>query len=153
MDIKSKQDIKIVSNRMHDSEFRGEDFVFDPIESKFTLNTRYVTMQGGRFFKTRSPIQKDIRFHLEFWNVIKCDPINLNKIPEGRIVGGVFNYIKIRGSGKKLTLVSQDLPIVLELSEIGGTFYVEGRDAAILENRGEKTRDSHEWHEDKRFSL
>ncbi|KPK34132.1 MAG: hypothetical protein AMJ65_18830 [Phycisphaerae bacterium SG8_4] len=140
MDIKSKQDIKIVSDRMHDSEFRDEDFIFDPIERKFTLNTRYVTMEGGRFLKTRSPIQKDIRFHLEFWNVIKCDPIDSNKIPEGRILGGAFNYIKIRGGGKKLTLVSQDLPVVLELSQIGGKFRVEGTDAPILESWNDNRR-------------
>jgi hypothetical protein len=129
VEIKTKQDIKIVSNQMHDSEFSDKDFVFDSAENKFILNTRYVTMQGGRFFETRSSIQKDIRFHLEFWNVIKYNPINLDRILESRAIGGVFNYIKIRGGGKKLTLVSQDLRIVLELSEIGGTFYVEGRDA------------------------
>ena len=138
MQIKEKKDIKLVSAIMHDSEFCDKDFAFDSIENKFVLNARYVTMQGGRFLKTRSPIQKDICFHLEFWNVTKYDAINLDRILEGRGMGGVFNYIKIRDRGRKLTLVSQDLRIVLELSEIRGTFDVEGRDGEQMRRTLEK---------------
>lgn len=138
MQIKEKRDIKLVSAIMHDSEFCDKDFAFDSTENKFVLSARYVTMQGGRFLKRRSSVQKDICFHLEFWNVLKCTPSNSDEIPEGRIVGGVFNYIKIRDRGRKLTLVSQDLRIVLELSGIGGTFDVEGRDAEQVRTTLEK---------------
>ena len=122
MEIKSVKDVKLVSDIMHDSEFEGEDFGFNSAEKIFFLNSRAVTMKGGFFFQKRSPIQQGKRFHLEFWNVMKYNPINLDKILAGKGIGGVFNYIKIRKQGKRLTIVSQDLRIELELSELKGRF-------------------------------
>lgn len=124
MEIKTAQDVKIVSDTMHDSEFEGGDFDFNSAERKFFLNTHYVNMQGGFFFQRRSPVQERRKhFHLEFWNVVSCDD-NLDKVCDRKGLCGVFNYIKIRKNGQKLTIISQDLHINLELSELEGRFEI-----------------------------
>jgi hypothetical protein len=120
MEIKTIEDIKAVSNMMHDAEFEDSDFGFNSVESKFFLNASAVTMQGS-FFQTRAPIQSGKHFSLELLNVKKYTPINLEKVRAGKAIGGVFNYIKVEKRGMKLTIISQDLHIELELGDIAGT--------------------------------
>ena len=76
----------------------------------------------GKFFQTRTSIQSDKHFCLELLNVTKYNPIGLEKIKLGKGISGVFNYIKIQDHGKKLTIVSQDLRIELELTQLAGNF-------------------------------
>ena len=121
MEIKTIKDIKSISGIMHDAEFSGGDFSFEPVTRKFFFNARAVTMQG-RFFQTRAPIQSGKRFHLELCNVEEYTPVNLDKILAGKAFGGVLNYIKIRNNGRNLTIVSQDLRIELKLSKLEGLF-------------------------------
>jgi hypothetical protein len=121
VEIKTIKDIKFVSDIMHDAEFGEGDFGFNSVDSKFFFNARAVTMQGCWFFQTRSPIQSGKGFHLELPNVIKYKT-NLEQLKPGKSIAGVFNYIKIRKNGKKLTVISQDLHIELELSELAGSF-------------------------------
>lgn len=110
MEIKSIKDIKLVRGEMHDSEFAEGDFGFDSESKVFHL-------------KSHSPDSRQ-DFYLEFHNVEMYDPRNLEKVRKGKATGGVFNTIKIRSKGLKLTLLSQDLHIVLRLSEIGGKFEI-----------------------------
>jgi len=120
MEIVSENDLKEVAAKMHDSEFSDADFNFNSDEKKFVLRTHAVTMQG-RFFQTRAPTQSGKCFRLELSNVAKYKT-NLEKLKFGKSIAGVFNYIKIRNKGKKLTLISQDLYIKLELTQLAGRF-------------------------------
>ena len=106
MEIKSVKDIKLTAGYMHDSEFGVEDFGFDSEKKIFHL-------------KSHSPDTGE-DFYLEFYNVEMYDPRNLDKVRKGKGLYGVFNTIKLRSKGLKLILLSQDLHIVLRLSEIGG---------------------------------
>ncbi len=106
IEIKSIEDIRSVIDYMHDSEFGEDDFGFDSEKRTFHL-------------KSHSPYTRE-DFYLEFHNVETFDPKNLDKVRKGKATAGVFNTIKIRSKGLKLILLSQDLHIVLRLSEISG---------------------------------
>ena len=111
MDIKSIEDIKKVVGQMHDSEFEGIDLSFDSDNNIFHL-------------KSYCPKDRNKTFNLEVYNVEKYDPINLDKINEGKALGGVFNDILVGDNGLKLTLLSQDLKIVLNVNKLEGKFKV-----------------------------
>jgi len=108
--IESPRDVKTVVAMMHDSEFTEADFGFDAEKERF-------------FLKSYSPFRQET-FNLQFHNVEKYKTVNLDKIPQRKATGGVFNYIKIRKRGLKLTLVSQDLRIVIEMSKLEGELNV-----------------------------
>ena len=120
MKIRCVEDIKSASNLMHDSEFTDADFSFDSIRKKFVLRTHPVFMQG-KIVQKRAPMQPDKYFRLELSNVAKCKT-NLKKLNFYKSIAGVFDYIKIQNNGNKLTIVSQDLRIELELTELSGRF-------------------------------
>lgn len=108
MKIQSVKDVRDVSDAMHDSEFGDSDFGFEPRENTF-------------FLKSYSPFLKEF-FSIKLYNVERYQTINLEKIKEGKSVGGVFNYIKIKNNELELILFSQDLQIILKLSKIEGEF-------------------------------
>lgn len=110
MKIESVKDIREIVDEMHDSEFSEADFRFDSNEKTF-------------FLKSYSPISKK-QFLLRFYNVEKYQVVNLDKIREGKATGGIFNDIRIRNGGLNLTLLSQDLRIIIELSKIEGKLTV-----------------------------
>lgn len=111
MDIKNIKDIKNVVGEMHDSEFEGSDLSFDSDNNIFYL-------------KSYCPKDRNKIFNLEIYNVEKYNPINLDKISEGKALGGVFNDILVGDNGLKLTLLSQDLKIVLNVNKLEGKFEV-----------------------------
>lgn len=111
MDINKAEDIKKIIGEMHDSEFDGSDLSFNPNKNIFYL-------------KSYCPTDRNKVFNLEIHNVEKYDPINLDKINKGKAMSGVFNNILIGDDGLKLTLVSQDLKIVLKINKLGGKFEV-----------------------------
>jgi hypothetical protein len=108
MDIKSVDDIGVVADKMHDSEFCAEDFGFDSRKKFFYL-------------KTHLPKNTVKKFILQICNVEKYDPINLDKIQARKATGGVFNTIKIKDQGRVLEILSQDLKILLKLSKLEGS--------------------------------
>lgn len=114
MEIKCIKDVEVVAGEMHDSEFEEKDFGFDSEKKIFYL-------------KSHSPEVSGKGFYLEFYNVEKYTPLNLNKIKEGKATGGVFNNIKIRNNGLGLTLISQDLKIILKLSKLEGKFEIKSK--------------------------
>jgi hypothetical protein len=121
-EINTVKDIKLVSAIMHDAQFRDEGFGFNPAEKKFYMNAQEITMQRKFWLLyTRAPIQCGKLYHLELLNVVKYKS-NLEKLIPGKSFAGVFNYIKIRKGGKKLTIISQDLRIELELAKLAGNF-------------------------------
>ena len=123
MDILSVRDVKQVSGIIHDSEFGEGDFGYNAKDKIFTLTTNSPAFRRKFFlFETRSQDTSGEKFHLEFRNVVKYRPEGLTKIKAGKGTGGVFNYIRVRKKGQKLTLVSQDLSIELELSKLEGRF-------------------------------
>jgi len=109
MEIKCIKDIQVAAREMHDSEFEEKDFGFDSEKKLFYLNSH-------------SPEVSRKKFYLEFYNVEKYIPLNLDKIKQGKAIGGVFNDIRIRNNGLHLTLISQDLRIILKLSKLEGRF-------------------------------
>ena len=113
MDIKSVDDVKVVADKMHDSEFCAEDFGFD---------------SNKKIFYLRTHLSEDIvkKFILQICNVEEYDPINLDKIQERKATGGVFNTIKIKDQGHVLEILSQDLKILLKLSKLEGNFEASG---------------------------
>jgi len=111
MDINSIEDIKKVVGVMHDSEFEGNDFFYDESKKVFYL-------------KSHCPIDKNKVYSLEIYNVEKYNPINLDKVNEGKALAGVFNKILIRKNGLELTLLSQDLRIKLNVSSLEGKMEV-----------------------------
>ncbi len=112
MDIKNIGDLKKVVGEMHDSEFEGNDFFYDERKKTFYL-------------KSHCPTDKNKLFSLEIYNVEKYNPINLDKIKQGKALGGVFNEIFIASHGLELTVLSQDLRIKLNLSKLEGKFEKE----------------------------
>jgi len=106
---------------MHDSEFAEGDFGYHPAEKKFFLQTRIVCKQET-ILQNSIAVQHEKRFRLEIFNVKKYNPVNLFRIQKGQATGGVFNYIKVRDHGKRVTIVSQDLQIMLELTSLAGNF-------------------------------
>ncbi len=123
MDVLSVSDLREVSNLMHDSEFGEEDFGYDEKNKIFHINTEMPIFEKKFFcLEKRVPGQINERFKFELHNIEKYNPRNLNKIRMGKGLGGVFNFIKIRDKGHKLTIVSQELHIDLELSKLEGVF-------------------------------
>ena len=108
MEVKSIKDIILIEGYLHDSEFGGEDFGFDAESKIFHLKS--YSKEFGK------------EYYFEFHNVEMYDSRNLDKIRKGKATGGVFNMFKIRSKGRKLTILSQDLRIILRLSEIAGKF-------------------------------
>ncbi|MBI5024956.1 MAG: hypothetical protein HZC18_08200 [Candidatus Omnitrophica bacterium] len=113
MEIKSINDIKIVSGEMHDSEFKAEDFGFNSEEKIF-------------FLKAHSVDNSSKEFYLQFYNVKQYSPINLEKVNKGKATAGVFNNIKIRDKGLALEILSQDLRILLKLNKLDGKLEIKG---------------------------
>ena len=107
MEIKNVEDLKKAIDEMHDSEFAGNDFGFYSDKKIFYLNSHSREILGKEFY-------------LEFYNVEEYIPLNLDKIKEGKAVGGVLNNIKIGNNGLDLTLISQDLKIILRLTKLEG---------------------------------
>jgi len=95
---------------MHDSEFTDEDFGFDSKNETFFL----------RSYSSRTSDKERKEFYLEIYNVKKYTPLNLEKIRKGEAIGGVFNTIDVKSNGLKLTIISQDLKIVLRLRKLEG---------------------------------
>lgn len=120
MRITSISDLKDVFAKMHDSEFTENDFKYNPDENKFILLTHIITMQG-KIIQTRAPIQSGKRFRLELLNIVKYKS-NLGQLIVGKSTFGVFDHVRIRDAGKKLTIISQDLRIELELDQLAGNF-------------------------------
>jgi len=119
MKIKNIKDVKIAAGEMHDSEFEEKDFGFDSEKKIFYL-------------RSHSPEVLGKEFYLEFYNVEKYVPLNLDKIKEGKAIGGVFNYIKIGNDGRDIMLISQDLKIKLKLNKLEGKFEIK------MKNRRER---------------
>ena len=112
MKIEEIKDIKIVAGEMHDSEFEEKDFSFSPKEKTFILISYSPEIIGREF-------------QLKFYNVEKYEAVNLDKIRIGKAMGGVFDNIKVEQGGLKLTLVSQDLSIILRLGKLEGEFEIK----------------------------
>jgi len=107
MKIESVRDLKDVVAVMHDSEFNEKDYGFKPEKKMFFLESRAFRSQE--------------HLRLELYNIEEYRPAkNEEKIWQGKGIAGVFNYIRIRKHGLKLTLVSQDLRIVMILSKLEG---------------------------------
>jgi hypothetical protein len=109
MDIRTKKDLENAAGEMHDSEFCENDFSFDPVKRIFYLDS----------FSPEIPGKK---FHLEFYNVEEYNPINLEKIKKMQATGGVFNNILFKENNHELTILSQDLKIILRLKSLDGKF-------------------------------
>jgi hypothetical protein len=110
MEVKCIKDIIGIDGHLHDSELGGEDSRFDAESKIFHLKS--YSKEFGK------------EYYLEFRNVEKYDPLNLDKIRKGKATGGVFNMFKIRSKGRKLIILSQDLRIILRLSKISGKFEI-----------------------------
>lgn len=111
MNIKNIADLKRIVGEMHDSEFEGKDFFYDAERKIFTL-------------KSRCSSDKRKIFSLEIYNVEKYNLINLDKVNEGKALGGVFNDIRVDSTGLELKIISQDLKISLSLSKLEGKFAI-----------------------------
>ncbi len=109
MIVSSVQDLKEVSDKMHDSEFSENDFWYKGEEGLFQI-------------RTSTPVEK---FILKLCNVIEYHPVNLEKIKMRKATAGVFDEIKIKNSGLDLTITSQDLSIKLKLSKLEGNLEIE----------------------------
>jgi hypothetical protein len=114
-EIKSIEDIRVVIGKMHDSEFTEEDFGFDSKNETFFLRT----------YSSKILRKERKEFYLEIYNVKKYTPLNLDKIKKGIAIGGVFNTIDIGNNGLKLTIISQDLNIVLRLRKLEGSLRIK----------------------------
>jgi hypothetical protein len=117
MQIESIEDIRTVIGKMHDSEFTEEDFGFDPKNETFFL----------RAYSSRISSKERKEFYLEIYNVKKYNLLNLDKIKKGKATGGVFNTIDIGHNGLKLSIISQDLNIVLRLSKLEGILKIKNK--------------------------
>ena len=115
IEIKSIEDIKTIIGEMHDSEFTEEDFGFDSKNETFFL----------RSYSSKILSKESKEFYLEIYNVKKYTPLNLNKIKKSKAIAGVLNTIDIRNNGLKLTLISQDLHIVLRLRRLEGNLKIK----------------------------
>lgn len=113
MEIKCIEDVQRVADEMHDSEFQEKDFSFDSEKKTFHLKSYSADIPGKEFY-------------LELHNVEIYEPRNLERIKKGKATGGVFNKIKIGNNGLKLTLISQDLNVVLSLIKIADKFEIRG---------------------------
>jgi len=110
MKIKSIEDLRTVIGKMHDSEFTEEDFGFDSKNETFFL----------RSYSSKISSKESKEFYLEIYNVKKYTPLNLDKTKKYKATGGGFNTIDIGNNGLKLSIISQDINIVLRLSKLEG---------------------------------
>lgn len=117
MQIESIEDIRTVIGKMHDSEFEEEDFGFDSKNETFFL----------RSYSSKNLSKGSKEFYLEIYNVKKYTPLNLDKIRKSKAMGGVFNTIDIGHNGLKLSIISQDLNIVLRLSKLKGILKIKNK--------------------------
>jgi hypothetical protein len=115
--IESTEDIRTAISEMHDSEFEEEDFGYDPKNGTFFL----------RSYSSKVLNKERKEFYLEFYNVKKYNLINVDKIKKGKATGGVFNTIDIGHTGLKLSVISQDLSIVLRLSKLEGILKIKNK--------------------------
>jgi hypothetical protein len=115
--IESIEDIGTIIGKLHDSEFTEEDFGFDSKNETFFL----------RSYSPKILSKESKEFYLEIHNVKKYTPLNLDKIKKGKATGGVFNTIDIGHNGLKLSIISQDLNIVLRLSKLKGILRIKSR--------------------------
>jgi hypothetical protein len=115
--IESTEDVRTVIGEMHDSEFNEEDFGFDSKNETFFL----------RSYSSRISSKESKEFYLEIYNVKKYTPLNLEKNRKGKAIGGVFNTIDIGHNGLKLSIISQDLNIVLRLSKLEGILRIKDK--------------------------
>ncbi len=115
IEIKSIEDIKVIIGKMHDSEFTEEDFGFDSKNETFFL----------RSYSSKFLSKERKEFYLEIYNVKKYTPLNSDKIKKGKATGGVFNTIDIGHNGLKISIISQDLNIVLRLSKLEGILKIK----------------------------
>jgi hypothetical protein len=115
--IESMEDIRTVIGKMHDSEFEEEDFGFDSKNETFFL----------RSYSSKVLSKERKEFYLEIYNVKKYNLLNLDKIKKDKATGGVFNTIDIGQTGLKLSIISQDLNIVLRLSKLKGILKIKNK--------------------------
>jgi len=115
--IESAEDIRTVIGKMHDSEFTEEDFGFDAKNETFFL----------RSYSSKILREESKEFYLEIYNVKKYTPLNLDKIRKGETTAGVLNTIDIGHNGLKLSIISQDLNIVLRLSKLKGMLRIKNK--------------------------
>jgi len=115
--IESTEDIRTVVGEMQDSEFEEEDFGYDLKNETFFL----------RSYSSKVLSKKRKEFYLEIYNVKKYNLLHLDKIKKGKATGGVFNTIDIGHTGLKLSIVSQDLNIVLRLSKLEGILRIKNK--------------------------
>ncbi|MEJ2355873.1 MAG: hypothetical protein P8Y62_08255 [candidate division WOR-3 bacterium] len=115
--IESTEDIRTVIDEMHDSEFEEEDFGFDSKNETFFL----------RSYSSKGLNKKRKEFYLEIYNIKKYNILNLDKIKKGKATGGIFNTIDIGHTGLKLSIISQDLNIVLRLSKLKGILKIKNK--------------------------
>ncbi len=111
MNITNVNDLKTASGEMHDTEFKESDFGYDPERKVFVL-------------RSYSPDIPGKQFRLEFYNVEKYQPINLEEVRALKATAGVFDRIIMKKHGTELTLLSQDLQIRLWLSQLEGKFEI-----------------------------
>jgi len=115
--IESTADIKTVIGEMHNSEFTEEDFGFDAKNETFFL----------RSYSSKISSNERKEFYLEIYNVKKYNLLNLDEIKKGKVTGGVLNTIDIGHNGLKLSIISQDLNIVLRLSKLKGILRIKNK--------------------------
>lgn len=115
--IESAEDIRTVIDKMHASEFTEEDFGFDSKNETFFL----------RSYSSKVLSKERKEFYLEIYNVKKYNLLNLDEIKKGKALAGVFNTIDIGHKGLKLSIISQDLNIVLRLRELKGILRIKNK--------------------------
>lgn len=121
MQIRCRGDLERAVGEMHDSEFQERDFGVDVENKRFHIRSYSVEGQRREFL-------------LELYNVEEYTPLNLERIRQGRAMGGVLDDIRVKEQGLDLTLVSQDLRIRLKLSKLEGKFEI--RASPEEESRG-----------------
>ncbi len=107
MEIRTADDLKNAAPTMHDSEFTDQDFGLDE-------ETRVFHLESVGIDTPREV------YRLELHNVVAWNPVHLDKVRQGKAVGGVFNYIHIKRGGRRIAIISQDLRIELELTSLEG---------------------------------
>jgi hypothetical protein len=115
--IENIEDIRTVIGEMHNSEFEEEGFGFDSKNETFFL----------RSYSSKNSSKESKEFYLEIYNVKKYNLLNIDKIKKGKATGGVFNTIDIGHTGLKLSIISQDLNIVLRLRKLEGILKIKNK--------------------------
>ena len=115
--IESAEDIRTVIGKMRDSEFEEEDFGYDSKNKTFFL----------RSYSSKVLSKERKEFYLEIYNVKKYNLLNIDKIKKSKATGGVFNTIDIGHTGLKLSIIAQDLNIVLRVSKLEGILKIKNK--------------------------